>query len=117
MIYTIDNFQVSEDINMHLTLTNSQKWKQLFNILLPILVTQLALSAMTFFDTNMSGHFSSADLAGVAIGVSLWVPVQTGLNGILMVSPLLYPNWLEHSARTRFLTMSFRRCGSHSLYP
>ncbi len=70
---------------MHLTLTNSQKWKQLFNILLPILVTQLALSAMTFFDTNMSGHFSSADLAGVAIGVSLWVPVQTGLNGILIV--------------------------------
>lgn len=75
---------------MHLTLTNSQKWKQLFNILLPILVTQLALSAMTFFDTNMSGHFSSADLAGVAIGVSLWVPVQTGLNGILMaITPIV----------------------------
>lgn len=33
---------------MQSTLTNSQKWKQLFNILLPILVTQLALSAMTF---------------------------------------------------------------------
>ncbi|MDQ0493705.1 MATE family multidrug resistance protein [Paenibacillus brasilensis] len=68
----------------------SQKWKQFFYILLPILITQLALSAMTFFDTNMSGHFSPADLAGVAIGVSLWIPVQTGLNGILMaITPIV----------------------------
>lgn len=43
-----------------------------------------------FFDTNMSGHFSPADLAGVAIGVSLWIPVQTGLNGILMaITPIV----------------------------
>jgi multidrug resistance protein, MATE family len=75
---------------MQLTITMSQKWKQLFYILLPILITQLALSAMTFFDTNMSGHFSPADLAGVAIGVSLWIPVQTGLNGILMaITPIV----------------------------
>ncbi|WP_025715822.1 MULTISPECIES: MATE family efflux transporter [Paenibacillus] len=75
---------------MQLTNTMSQKWKQFFYILLPILITQLALSAMTFFDTNMSGHFSPADLAGVAIGVSLWIPVQTGLNGILMaITPIV----------------------------
>ncbi|MCC3381492.1 MATE family efflux transporter [Paenibacillus farraposensis] len=75
---------------MQLTLSIGQKWRQFFYILLPILITQLALSAMTFFDTNMSGHFSPADLAGVAIGVSLWIPVQTGLNGILMaITPIV----------------------------
>lgn len=66
------------------TLTIQQKSKQFLVILLPILITQIALSAITFFDTNMSGKASSTDLAGVAIGSSLWIPLQTGLSGILM---------------------------------
>lgn len=38
----------------------------------------------------MSGHASAADLAGVAIGTSIWVPVQTGLTGILFaVTPVV----------------------------
>lgn len=45
---------------------------------------------MSFFDTNMSGKFSPADLAGVAIGASLWLPVQTGLSGILIgITPVV----------------------------
>lgn len=45
---------------------------------------------MSFFDTNMSGKFSPADLAGVAIGTSLWLPVQTGLSGILIgITPVV----------------------------
>lgn len=72
------------------TLNNAQKWKQFFVILLPILITQISLSAMTFFDTNMSGHFSPVDLAGVAIGSSLWIPIQTGLSGILLgITPIV----------------------------
>lgn len=66
------------------TTTLSQKTMQFLHILCPILVTQIALSAIAFFDTNMSGRFGTDDLAGVAIGTSLWVPVQTGLNGILI---------------------------------
>lgn len=66
------------------TTSLKQKAIQFFHILFPILVTQIALSAITFFDTNMSGKFSTADLAGVAIGTSLWIPIQTGLSGILM---------------------------------
>ncbi|WP_052675942.1 MATE family efflux transporter [Paenibacillus sp. IHBB 10380] len=67
-----------------------QKMRQFFVILLPIFVTQITLSAMTFFDTNMSGHSSSIDLAGVAIGSSLWVPIQVGLSGILMgITPII----------------------------
>lgn len=67
-----------------------QKYVQFFHILIPILVTQITLSLMTFFDTMMSGHASPADLAGAAIGSSLWIPVQTGLSGILMgITPII----------------------------
>lgn len=66
------------------TVNLREKYAQFIKILIPILVTQITMSLMTFFDTMMSGHASPADLAGVAIGSSLWVPVQTGLSGILM---------------------------------
>ncbi|WP_433754134.1 MATE family efflux transporter [Paenibacillus amylolyticus] len=72
------------------TISFSQKVKQFLIIFLPIFTTQIALSAMSFFDTNMSGKFSPADLAGVAIGTSLWMPVQTGLSGILIgITPVV----------------------------
>ncbi|MDP4097742.1 MATE family efflux transporter [Paenibacillus sp. P96] len=75
---------------MKTTFTTAEKWKQFAIILLPILVTQITLSAMTFFDTNMSGLYGPADLAGTAIGVSLWNPIQTGLSGILIaVTPIV----------------------------
>lgn len=69
---------------MKQTFTLKQKYIQFIHILIPILITQITLSLMTFFDTVMSGHSSPADLAGAAIGSSLWLPVQTGLSGILM---------------------------------
>lgn len=75
---------------MNQTLTKKDKIKQLLYILLPILVTQLALFSMNFVDTTMSGHYSPIDLAGVAIGSSLWTPVFTGLSGILLaITPLV----------------------------
>ncbi|WP_025693298.1 MATE family efflux transporter, partial [Paenibacillus zanthoxyli] len=66
------------------TTSFGQKIVQFLHILFPILITQIALSAIAFFDTNMSGRFGTADLAGVAIGTSLWIPIQTGLSGILI---------------------------------
>jgi len=72
---------------MNQTFTKKEKIKQLLLILIPILITQVAMYSMSFFDTTMSGHYSSKDLAGVAIGSSLWMPVFTGLSGIL---PLLW---------------------------
>lgn len=75
---------------MNQTFTKKEKIRQFFIILLPILITQLALYAMNFFDTMMSGKFSKNDLAGVAIGSSLWVPIFTGLSGILLaVTPIV----------------------------
>ncbi|MEW4369040.1 MATE family efflux transporter [Paenibacillus kandeliae] len=66
------------------TSTLSQKYIQFLKILFPVLITQIALSMISFFDTNMSGHASAEDLAGVAIGSSLWIPLQAGLSGILV---------------------------------
>lgn len=74
---------------MKKTLTKSEKLRQLLVILIPILITQLGLFMMNFFDTTMSGHYSSADLAGVAIGSSLWIPIFTGLSGMLAVTPII----------------------------
>lgn len=75
---------------MNQTFNKKQKLKQLFNILIPILITQLSMYFMTFFDTTMAGHYSPNDLAGVAIGSSLWVPVFTGLSGILLaITPIV----------------------------
>ncbi|ULT59213.1 MATE family efflux transporter [Neobacillus drentensis] len=45
--------------------------------------------SMVFFNTIMSGRYSSSDLAGVAIGTSIWSPVFNGISGIfLAVSPI-----------------------------
>lgn len=59
-------------------------------IVIPILITQVALYMMTFFDILMTGRYNTEDLAGVTIGSSFWVPVYTGLSGILMgLTPMI----------------------------
>ncbi|WP_047979835.1 MATE family efflux transporter [Ornithinibacillus contaminans] len=75
---------------MYQTDTLKQKLKLFFMIFFPILITQVSLNLMSFFDTVMSGRASAADLAGVAIGSSLWIPVFTGINGILLaITPIV----------------------------
>lgn len=75
---------------MYQTDTLKQKIKLFFYIFFPVLVTQVSLNLMTFFDTVMSGRSGAEDLAGVAIGSSLWVPVFTGINGILLaITPII----------------------------
>ncbi len=75
---------------MYETSTLKQKIKLFIYILIPILITQLSMYAMNFFDTVMSGKTGAVELAGVAIGSSLWVPISTGINGILMaISPIV----------------------------
>lgn len=68
------------------TTSISQKIKQFVLLFFPIFVTQISLFSMSFFDTTMSGHASATDLAGVAIGTSIWIPISTGLTGILMAT-------------------------------
>ena len=59
-------------------------------IVMPILITQVALYLITFFDILMTGRYDTYHLAGVTIGSSFWVPVYTGLAGILMgLTPII----------------------------
>ncbi len=61
-----------------------EKITRLLSVMLPIIATQVAIIGMNFFDASMSGQAGEADLAGAAIGGNMWMPVQTGFNGVLM---------------------------------
>ncbi|WP_347550144.1 MATE family efflux transporter [Pseudalkalibacillus hwajinpoensis] len=75
---------------MYPTKSIREKLKLLIIILYPILITQVGLYSMNFVDTIMSGRAGANDLAGVAIGSSFWVPVFTGLSGILLaITPIV----------------------------
>ncbi|MGB0361172.1 MAG: MATE family efflux transporter, partial [Endozoicomonas sp.] len=50
----------------------------------PIMGAQLATTGMTFFDTSMAGQYSAIDLAAIALGSSIWIPVYFLARGILM---------------------------------
>ena len=67
----------------------AQEARALLRLILPILATQLAQVGMGTVDTLMSGYVSTRDLAAVAIGTSLWMPVWLFLAGILVaLSPM-----------------------------
>ncbi|WP_010281499.1 MATE family efflux transporter [Bacillus timonensis] len=75
---------------MNQTFSIKDKSTLFFHILFPILATQIGLNLINFVDTMMSGRAGANDLAGVAIGSSLWVPVYTGLSGILVaITPII----------------------------
>src|SRR5918996_1198813 len=85
---------------MNQTFTMKEKIKQIFILLIPILITQLGMFSMVFFNTIMSGKYSSSDLAAVAIGSAIWSPVFIGLSGILMaVSPIAAQRFGEKKNR------------------
>ncbi|MCP3849049.1 MAG: MATE family efflux transporter [Gammaproteobacteria bacterium] len=60
--------------------------KQLFQLLtlaMPIIATQSSQMAMGVVDTVMAGHASATDLAAVAVGSSIWIPLILLISGIL----------------------------------
>lgn len=58
--------------------------KRIIVLALPIVVGQFAQTANGFVDTVMSGQVSSNDLAAVAVGTSIWVPVYLFLVGTML---------------------------------
>jgi MATE family multidrug resistance protein len=64
--------------------------KKLLMLMLPILATQVAQTGFGLIDTIMAGQLSAADLAAIAVGVALWMPVVLLCSGIMMASsPLI----------------------------
>lgn len=75
---------------MYKTTTLKQKYALILKIIVPILITQVAIYLISFFDILMSSRYGTADLAGVSIGSSIWMPVYTGLSGILLaITPIV----------------------------
>lgn len=77
---------VSDTLSMH---PHTHEIRALLKLTAPILATQLAQIGMGTVDTIMSGHVSTLDLAAVAIGTSIWLPIWLFLAGILVaLSPI-----------------------------
>lgn len=60
----------------------NRDWLDLLHLAWPILVGQAAQVAMGVADTVMAGAVSATDLAAVAVGFSLWLPLSLLGNGI-----------------------------------
>ncbi|MEK1939592.1 MAG: MATE family efflux transporter [Pseudomonas sp.] len=60
--------------------------RTLLSLALPIMIAQLSHSAMGFVDAVMAGRVGPRDLAAVALGNSIWVPVFLLMTGILLAT-------------------------------
>lgn len=63
-----------------------QELRNLLTLALPIMIGQLANTAMGFIDAVMAGSVGPRDLAAVALGNSIWVPVYLLMIGVLMAT-------------------------------
>ncbi|OED73914.1 MATE family efflux transporter, partial [Vibrio crassostreae] len=75
----------------------------LMHLSIPIILTQIATQAMGFVDTTMAGQVSPADLAAIALGTSLWIPVLLLLRGVIMA---LTPVVAYHRGARNFQSIS-----------
>ena len=60
--------------------------RNLLALALPIIIAQVAYTSMGFVDAVMAGRVGAQDLAAVALGNSIWVPVYLLMTGILMAT-------------------------------
>lgn len=75
---------------MYETTSLKEKYVLMLKIILPILITQVAIYLVSFFDILMASRYGTFDLAGVSIGSSIWMPIYTGLSGILLaITPIV----------------------------
>ncbi|CAB1223202.1 MATE family efflux transporter [Acinetobacter bouvetii] len=72
--------------NVSSVTTTRYELKQLFHLMIPILVTQFAQAGLGLIDTIMAGHLSPTDLAAIAVGVGLWIPVMLLFSGIMIAT-------------------------------
>ncbi len=60
--------------------------RNLLGLALPIMIAQLATTAMGFVDAVMAGRVGPRDLAAVALGNSIWIPVFLLMTGTLLAT-------------------------------
>ncbi len=68
------------------TTSNRFELKQLTHLMLPILITQFSQAGLGLIDTIMAGQLSAIDLAAIAVGVGLWIPIMLLFSGIMIAT-------------------------------
>lgn len=64
--------------------------RQLLALAIPVILAQIAQTAMGFVDTVMAGGYSATDMAAVAIGTSIWLPAILFGHGLLLaLTPII----------------------------
>ena len=58
--------------------------KALFKLAWPILLAQSAMTAMSLGDSMMASHAGADDLAAVALGASIWLPMLISMSGVMI---------------------------------
>ena len=58
--------------------------RALLAIAWPMVIAQLAQVGSGVVDTVMAGHYSATDMAAIAIGYNIWLPVQLFFIGIML---------------------------------
>ena len=91
---------------------NLSHLKKLIATMIPILIAQVSTVGMNFMDSTMSGHVSANDLAGVSIGASLFLPIQTTAMGLLTAATPMAAQLMGKKEKESFfndsLTFSLR---------
>ncbi len=69
--------------------TVRRELRQIVQLGWPIMIAQLAQYLMGFVDTLMASQAGASDLAAIALGSSLWMPLMLSFSGVLMaITPL-----------------------------
>lgn len=82
--------------------------RQLLALAIPVILAQVAQTAMGFVDTVMAGGYSATDMAAVAIGTSIWLPAILFGHGLLLaMTPVIAQ--LNGSGRRERIAMQVRQ--------
>lgn len=87
--------------------------RQLLALAIPVILAQVAQTAMGFVDTVMAGGYSATDMAAVAIGTSIWLPAILFGHGLL----LALTRWWRSLTDPGGGSVSRRRCVRASGWP
>lgn len=71
---------------MQSTRSFSGESRQLLALFWPILIARMAEYAMGFVDTLMASHAGPVELAAIAMGTSIWLPLMLTLCGVLIAT-------------------------------
>lgn len=69
-----------------------QESRHILALAIPILIAELSQAAMGFTDTLMAARYGAEDLAAVALGSGIWLPVVISLGGLLMATTPMVAN-------------------------